>query len=103
MRSPEEINREYADLMAEKVRPALPWDAPAADWAASCRAEEASYRRQAELLDERLGLVDAWDRLDEYAFRAARNLCRDLAADAARRAETFEAEVARRAGGGSGE
>jgi hypothetical protein len=97
MRSREEINKEYADLMA-KVLPAPPSDAPAADWAALSRAQEAQHRRRAELLDERLGLVDVWDRLDEWAFRVARNLCRDQAAEAAMLAERFEAEAARGAG-----
>jgi hypothetical protein len=97
MRSREEINKEYADLMA-KVLPAPPSDAPPADWAALSRAQEATHRRRAELIDERLGLVDAWDQLEEYAFRVARNLCRDLADQAALLAERFEAEAARGAG-----
>jgi hypothetical protein len=98
MRSREEINKEYADLVAEKVRPVPSPDAPAADWAAFSRAQEATDRRRAELIDERLGLVDAWDQLDDYAFRVARDVCRDLANEAAKRAERFEAEAARGAG-----
>jgi hypothetical protein len=97
MRSREEINKEYADLDGEgPTGPAV--------GRSGCRLggvesrTGGQHRRRAELIDERLGLVDAWDQLDEYAFRVARNLCRDQADEAAMLAERFEAEAARGAG-----